>query len=333
MSETRCTDSNCTYVQTGLCVLNNDPEECPNLVSGQELETDDDTVLADSVVGFAGDSQRFPRSDVLLLDDVRVLMRKEYCHVVGLIGVPDSGKTACLVSCYLLLSCNRMERFMFADSRSLMALDELSRGARRWSKSVPDQMTAHTRLEDGRSPGFLHFKLVRRSDGVRQHLVITDLPGEWATDLIEKNRVDRLSFLRAADVIWLMVDGQTLSNREQRQGAISRTSLLIDRIAGFLSPAIPAIRLVVSRLDLGKPPDDALQQLHSRARRHNIELSVSHVASFSKSEETKAGEGIEDLISHTISQPAVDCEFWPMDHEAGPATRGPVMFAQGDSRD
>ena len=317
MSETRCTESNCTYLQTGLCVLNNDPEECPNLMSGQEVEAGDETSLTDVVLGVAEDSQRFPRSDVLLLNDVRALMRSEYCHIVGLIGVPGSGKTACLVSCYLLLFCDRMKGFAFADSRSLMALDELSRGARRWSKSVPDQMTAHTRLEDGRSPGFLHFKLVRRSDGVRQHLVITDLPGEWATDLIEKNRGDRLSFLRAADVIWLMVDGQTLSNREQRQRAISRTSLLIDRIASLLSPGIPTIRLVVSRLDLGKPPDDALQHLRSRAGRHNIKLSVSHVASFSKSEETEAGVGIEELISYTISQPAVDCEFWPMNEEEG----------------
>ena len=333
MNEARCTNSNCTFAQTGFCVLNNEPEECPNLVSEQEEETGDGTSLThtDPVVGFGRDSQGFPRSDVLGLDDVRTLMRKEYCRVVGLLGVPDSGKTACLVSFYLLLFRNEMKGFSFADSRSLMALDELSRGARRWPSAVPQQMTAHTRLADGRSPGFLHFKLMRQSDGIRQHLVITDLPGEWSTDLIEKNRTDRLSFLRAADVLWLMVDGQSLANREQRIGAISRTNLLIDRLAILLSPEIPAIRLVVSRLDLGKPLDDTLQQLCNRAARHNIDLAVSHVASFSKSNEIKAGEGIEELIAQTVSTPVVDDDFWPEDLESGSEPRCGLTFAEGES--
>ena len=303
MNEARCTNSDCTFAQTGICVLNNDADECPNLISEQEEETSDDTSLTHA--------DPFPRSDVLGLDDVRTLMRNEYCRVVGLLGVPDSGKTACLVSFYLMLSRNEVKGFSFADSKSLMALDELSRGARRWPSAAPDQMTAHTRLADGRSPGFLHFKLMRKPDCIRQHLVITDLPGEWSTDLIEKNRTDRLSFLRAADVLWLMVDGQSLANREKRHGATYRTSLLIDRLADLLSPDIPAMRLVVSRLDLGKPPDDTLQQLRDRAARHNIELSVSHIASFSKSKETSAGEGIDELIAHTVSTPVADDDFWP----------------------
>ena len=118
---------------------------------------------------------------------------------------------------------------------------------------MPEQMTAHTELRDGRSAGFLHFKLNRKSDCTRLHLLIPDLPGEWSTDLIDNNRTDRVKFLRAADAIWVMVNGQTLIEKDQRLDTIHRTSLLIDRIAEFFSPDVPTVRLVVTHLDLGKP--------------------------------------------------------------------------------
>ena len=108
--------------------------------------------------------------------------------------MPDSGKTSCLVSLYLLLAHGNVGDFTFADSKSITALDELSRGARSWDGGMPEQMTVHTKKGDGRSAGLLHFKLVRQSDRARLHLVIPDLPGEWSTDLIDNNRTDRLQF-------------------------------------------------------------------------------------------------------------------------------------------
>ena len=140
-----------------------------------------------------------------------------------------------------------------------MALDELSRGARSWHGAMPEQMTAHTELKDDRSAGFLHFKLNRKSDCTRLHLLIPDLPGEWSTDLIDNNRKDRVRFLRAADVIWVMINGQTLIKKDQRPDTLHRTSLLIDRIAEFFSPDIPTVRLVVTHMDLGKPGQESLQ--------------------------------------------------------------------------
>ena len=190
-------------------------------------------------------------------------------------------------------------------------------------------MTVHTERKDGRSAGLLHFKLIRKSDYARLHLLIPDLPGEWSTSLIENNRTDRLSFLRAADAIWVMVDGQTLIEKVQRLGAIHRASMLIDRIAALFSPDIPAVRLVVSHFDLGKPTEGILQQLRENAARPGIDLSVSHIASFSKTDGIAGGTGIADLIAQTVARPIARGDFWPDRLEATYGSRNALRIPVG----
>ena len=331
MSEIVCLNNECTVAQTGLCLLNNQPNECPNRASldQEDLSVDASLTHDEPVLPAPEDAPRFPPSAALGLDNVGTLMGKEYCRIIGLLGAPDAGKTACLVSLYLLLAHNRVDDFTFADSKSLMALDELSRGARSWHGGMPEQMTVHTELRDGRSAGLLHFKLNRKSDCTRLHLFIPDLPGEWSTDLIDNNRTDRLRFLRAADAIWVMVDGRTLTEKVQRLGAIHRASVLIDRIAALFSPDIPTVRLVVTHLDLGKPAEDSFQELRKHAAQEGIDLSISCIASFSKNEEIPAGTGISDLIAQTVAGPTSDGVFWPDSPEGTYGSRNALRFSTG----
>lgn len=319
MNETGCKNSECTFAQTGICLLNYQPDECPDRIFGSEED-----------FPAPEDTPRFPPSTTLGMDDVRTIMGKEYCRLIGLLGAPGAGKTACLVSLYLLLAHNRVDDFTFADSKSLTALDELSRGARIWqSGGMPEQMTVHTELRDGRSAGLLHFKLKRKSDCSRLHLFIPDLPGEWSTNLVDNNRTDRLRFLLAADAIWVMVDGRTLTEKVQRQGAIHRANLLIDRIAALFSPDIPTVRLVVTHLDLGKPAEESLQKLHEHAARSDIALSISHIASFSENEEIPAGTGISDLIARSVAKPISNSDFWPDRQEKAYGSRYALRIPMG----
>jgi hypothetical protein len=332
MSETRCSNSECTVTQTGFCLLNHQPaDECPNRVSGYEDGPTGDTSLThdEPALPTPEDAPRFPPSSALGVEDVRALMGKEYCRIIGLLGSPGSGKTACLVSLYLLLAHNNIDDFTFADSKSLMALDELSRGARSWHGGRPEQITAHTELRDGRSAGFLHFKLNRKSDCTQLHLLIPDLPGEWSTDLIDNNRTDRLRFLRAADEIWVMVNSQTLIEKRQRSSTIHRTNLLINRIAEFFSPDVPTVRLVVTHLDLGKPSKESLEKLCEHAAKNGIDLSINHIASFSKTEGIPPGKGISDLIAQTVAGPVSGGDFWPDGLETTYGSRNALRFLTG----
>ena len=311
MNERRCSNNDCTISETGICVLGHESAECPYFVSASDDGIRNVGTLGDapSVVSIEGN--RFPASDALKTPDIARLMSNEYCHLVGLIGMPDSGKTACIVSLYLLLAHDKLDGFRFADSKSLVAVDQLSRGARRWLDPMPMQMTSHTKLEDGRSPGFIHLKIRRNSDCTPLHLLISDLPGEWSSALVDSNRADRWGFLRSVDGIWVAVDGQMLTDRVRRRSTIHRTSLLIERVHAFLAPDIPPVHLVVTRLDLSKVPDETIQQIKVSGQRHGIDLSVSHVASFSRSPKIKPGTGLSELVEKTVTSRVVDDPFWP----------------------
>src|SRR5262249_55699493 len=155
--------------------------------------------------------------------DIEQMMASRYVTVVGILGEPETGKTACLASLYLLVANAMLDGWTFADSRSLMAFESIARGARRWNDGhPPEQMTVHTEMADDRQPGFLHLRLRRSSDGRVVDFALPDLPGEWTKQLVRASRSDRFEFLRAADVIWLLVDGRDLANKERRQGTITK---------------------------------------------------------------------------------------------------------------
>src|SRR4029077_3525643 len=131
-----------------------------------------------------------------------------------------AGKTAALVSLYLLASRAQLRGFGFADSRTLMAFNEISQGALDWNEGkLPDQLTQHTELADDRTAGFLHLRLRHEESEETCDFLLPDLPGEWTTSFVDKDRNDRLQFLKRADVIWLMMDGAQLRDTSQRHWA------------------------------------------------------------------------------------------------------------------
>ena len=334
MNINACRNTDCTYAQTGICLLNRDPGEC----SFRRIEDDkaDDQDRETYVDSEGRQSQHkettFPSSNALGMHEVRNVMRNAHCRIIGLLGAPDSGKTACLVSLYLLLSHDRIPGYSFADSKSLVALDELSRGARRWQGGVPEQMTVHTQRGDDRFPGFVHFKLRGRVDGAPVNLIFPDLPGEWTNSLIDRNRTDRLAFLSSADAIWVMVNGQMLVDKEERMGAIHRTNLIVDRIAALCGPDVATVRLVISRADLVEPDAGILRQIEENAEKHGISLPVNLISSFSRSERVRPGTGIAELVGATVETEAPSLEFWPEGPRGSLGTRSLLRISTGAMR-
>ncbi len=301
-----CPQENCTVATTGQCLLNHDPaQSCPHYRS-----LGDDVDMTDELLDEPEEHPRFQPSNTLTADRLADIMGDRYCTMIGIVGPPDSGKTAALVSTYLLLSHGRLKGFEYADSRSLMALDEISRGARRWTDGTPpDQMTAHTELSEDRAAGFLHLRIRDNQTLVPVDFLLPDLPGEWSTAMVEESRFDRLQFLERADVIWLMVDGQRLATAAHRQGTIHRTKLYLQRLREFL-PQLPRIILVVTRGDSGQPSEKTLAAILEEGAALGIELSVQSIASFSSNPEIPAGSGIPELIRASIGKVPPRSEFW-----------------------
>lgn len=317
-----CNFDGCTVAETGVCALERDPATCdhrtgntapPNSISEAELlTTATDSQIGAPVLRPPTGTSPFPSSRTLGPDAVSELMASRYVTVVGILGDPESGKTACLASLYLLISNDQLAGWSFADSKTLMAFEDIARGAREWNAGEPpDQMTVHTELSDARRPGFLHMRLVHNSDGRRVDLALPDLPGEWTTELVGTSRSDRFEFLKSAEVIWIVLDGLILENKERRQGVISRVGQLAGRLGTLFDGEVPKLVLAITHRDYGELSPAVTDRLIAELAKRNLTATIVPVAPFSENELVKPGFGLDALIEVSTTSEYSPVDFWP----------------------
>lgn len=334
MTERVCDVAECTYPQTGVCMNSFKPEDCPShkaalarlrgldvqpdkylTVGAGTLATDDREVsIAGEAVLVAPDEKpSLPRSGTLGLRESDALMSDRYVNLIGIVGLPNAGKTASLASLYLLLAHGSLRGFSYADSRTLMALEEIARGTRRWNEgSAPGEMTVHTELADDRQAGFLHLRLRRDVDGRKFDLLMPDLPGEWSRGLIINGDADRFTFLEAAETIWIMVDGRDFLESQTRELAIHRITNLIERLASVLPTPRPRTILVPSWRDRGEFPKEALKRVQEYGEQFGFVIEFAPIASFSDTT-VPPGSGLAELIEMTLSVSESRPVPWPVD--------------------
>lgn len=319
-----CRFDGCTVDETGFCALERDPLTCANRAhqDGADATSTDarrDNDVASQTADRLGAPvlvqpvrmSAFTSSRSLGLDYLNALMGTRYVNVVGILGDPESGKTACLASLYLLVSHAKLEGWSFSDSRSLAAFEEIARGARDWNDGkAPEQMTVHTELGDDHSPGFLHLRLTRRSDGRRVDLALPDVPGEWTQALVTSARSDRLDFMKSAEAIWIVLDGRILADIEKRQGLIARVGQLAGRLTTMLDGRVPRLLVVVTHRDLHIVGDDVTKRLQKELLRRGATAEIVGVAPFSDRPDVPAGFGIDKLIDLTIGTSTERPNFW-----------------------
>lgn len=321
-----CRYEGCTVDETRSCALERDPSTCANRAAADDAEpaqvhylNGDAQILqtADQlgapVLAHPVRSSAFRSSRALGLEDLNSLMGRRYVNVVGILGDPESGKTACLASLYLLVSHARLDGWSFADSRSLAAFEEIARGARDWNEGhAPEQMTVHTELADESAPGFLHLRLVRHADRRHIDLALPDIPGEWTQALVTTARSDRLDFIRSAEVIWLVLDGRTLADIEKRQGLIARVGQLAGRLNTIFAGRVPRLLIVVTHRDLYRVSDNVIDRLQAELIRRSVtNTKIVNVAPFSDDHDTvPAGFGIAELIDQTVGEASERAIFW-----------------------
>lgn len=319
-----CTFEGCTVGETGSCALERDPTTCEHRVTASSSSNgpvDDAEAEASAEAGGLGapvldspaTASSFPSSRTLGPDVVSALMASRYVTVVGILGDPESGKTACLASLYLLVSNAALEGWTFADSKSLMGFEDIARGAREWNEGTPpEQMTVHTEMVDERRPGFLHLRLVRMSDGRRLDLALPDLPGEWTTALIATAKSERLEFLRSAEVIWIVVDGRTLADREKRQGVVTRLGQLVNRLKTLIGDTLPRLVVLATHRDNGALEPSVLSRIAAELAKKEVAAEVIEIAPFSSDKAVKPGHGLLELLGATAGVAPTAPALWPV---------------------
>lgn len=327
-----CRTPGCTIGETGVCLLNNNPATCEHRID-QDLaavvSVPSDSDYASPVLDTPEERPTLWGSLPLEVAELRDLMGTRRCLLVGVLGTPAAGKTAALVSMYLLLAHGALDGFQFADSRSLMAFEEISQGARLWGLPPPEEMTARTEITSSRAAGFLHIRIKRLSDGKLIDLLVPDLPGEWSDALIDNNRTDRLDFLHAAQVVWVFVNGAELRQSSTRMHTISRTNLLVRRLASTLGENRLPIKIVVSHADAGALPTVTVDRLKKILADADLGGEVIEIASFSSEDAVPAGTGISKLIDASLPVAPPPSVEWPSNNH-GDAHRFMLRYSEGD---
>jgi hypothetical protein len=232
-----CTQKDCTVAVTGICLLSHPtPSSCPQFQPGPpQAKTEAVAAGGKSETGpgdpkATGAVRRFGPGRELGTGDAWRLMRRDYCHLVGVLGDTGAGKTCLLTSAYLMATKGTLPGFAFAGSATLSGFEERARRARVWQGAMPERLSDHTILGEARSPSLLHCAL-RSIKGERFDLLFTDLPGEWTTEAVKRaSSADRLRFLCRADAIAIVVAADALAVDEQRHAKIQQTKLLLRRL-------------------------------------------------------------------------------------------------------
>lgn len=314
MSLLRCQQPGCTVGETGICLLSvSPPHQCSNLrpTAGPEVpSTDllpDPNAVAMSLSARAGPSpgRRFHSGAELGAGDATAISAAEYCHLIGVLGVYSAGKTCFLLSLYLMACRGQLPGFAFAGSLTLGGFEDRARHLRKWATGpLPEALADHTTLGDKREAGLLHLALaVGSGPEQRLSLLFTDLPGEWSTSLIDSAAVaTRFAFLRRADGILLVVDGDSLATGA-RHVEIQRCKHILDRLRHTVGlEAGTRVTLAVSKGDKleMRPPQD-VGQLVTHSVQLGFDTSLVTTCAFSRSPGINSGAGVAEALTSVLS--------------------------------
>ena len=209
----------------------------------------------------------FPGLELGIADATEV-MRGNYGTLIAILGPYDVGKTCFLASLYLMTAARAIgPDLAFAGSLTLNGFEARARRLREWKMgALPKQLADHTILSDDRAASLMHFALRERGDSYRRFdLLITDLPGEWSTDLIkDAGAARRFGFLKRADAIVVALDGPVLLSHE-RHAAVHNAKMLLTRLSDTVQVdrSIPLILMVTKC-------DEIEMRAPTRSRRHRL---------------------------------------------------------------
>ena len=181
--------------------------------------------------------------------DAEVITLRSRTHLVVFAGAEGSGKTTVLTSLYERLNRGPFAGFTFAGSRSLLGFEEICHLNRLASGGTqPD--TQRTRLTD--ETRYYHLALrPTEPASSRRDVLLSAMSGElfrMARDSQED--AERLTFLRRADTIIVLVDGERLATPAQRTSAQADAADILESVLDANMVSLSCrVEIVFSKLD------------------------------------------------------------------------------------
>lgn len=317
MAKGTCKKAGCTVADTGICLMSHaaPDKQCPNFQPATAIASPESAVTVGSAAPRPDGSlprasdviRRFHTGLELGTEDAITVSRASYCHLIGILGASDAGKTCFLLSLYLMASRGAMPNgYRFAGSLTLKGFEDRARRIRSWKAGpLPSQLADHTTLSDSRQAALLHLALRKRGNlGRRIDLMLTDLPGEWSTTLVDRvATANRFHFLKRADGIIIVVDGPSLVS-PRRHVEVQRTKHLLERLVSDVGvdPTVPLTILLTKGDEIVMKRPDAASELiqHSQSLGFKPEAVMS--AAFSRTPDAVPnGTGVFEALERLFT--------------------------------
>jgi hypothetical protein len=146
-----------------------------------------------------------------------------------------------------------------------------------------------------------------REFGRRIELLMTDLPGEWTSDLI--NRVEtasRFRFLTRADAVIYVLDGRLLAAIDSQHQEKHKARLLLERLrkTPLVGVETPLVLLVTKCDEIGMTAPAALGDIVAEATALGFQPNVILSSCFSRApKQVESGTGVKDVIDFFLGAP------------------------------
>ena len=181
--------------------------------------------------------------------DADAVTLRSQTHLVVFAGAVGSGKTTVIASIYELLSQGPLAGLRFAGSRSLLGFEQICHLNRLASGGAqPDTQ----RTIPAEEASYYHLALKGTEDDARRrHVLLSALSGELFR-MAKDSREDaqRLTYLRRADTIVVLVDGARLAVLAQRTNAHTEAASILESfIDAKMVGASCRVEFVFSKLD------------------------------------------------------------------------------------
>ena len=307
-----CTNEQCKFVETSLCVEGNDIDECPYLqIHAAALESPGHTESPGppakqdvaELVHFGGEEH-------LSVTEASTLLKARYTPIIAFIGTPGAGKTSLIAEVYDAFQYGTYESFAFAGSRTLMAFERICHKVRAVSRA-PEPMHDRSKILD--NPFFFHLTINANCAGRPVDILLADRSGETYRAIADTPDIaDQCLELKRAAVLNILVDGEQLCDPRQRTGALNGCVQALQTLTfkGVPAQGVP-INLVLTKLDLvdshenvtraHQEFDKLVDRLPSQIGSLNTGINPFKIAACPQNDKHPKGYGVEALIKSWVS--------------------------------
>jgi len=193
---------------------------------------------------------RLPSGRALTLIETYEITGAEATKIIVLIGPSACGKTTIETTLYQMFHNGEVGDYYFAGSKTIQGYEQRSYYTRTKSKQP---ISTTPRTSRGTQETFLHLKLWNYKTNKYLNYLFADLSGEdFENHIADTESMQKdFGFIKSADYIIAALDGELISDKNKRNGALEEIAQLLRTIfdAG-LSTSRTNLQVLISKYDI-----------------------------------------------------------------------------------